>query len=32
LFPFVFMGLSINRLWGAFLTLAYASYLYLTIQ
>ena len=32
LFPFVFMRANINRLWGAFLTLTYASYLYITIQ
>ena len=31
LFPFVYMRLNITRLWGAFLTLTYASYLYLTI-
>ena len=32
LFPFVYMGVNINRLWGAFLTLTYAAYLYLTVQ
>ena len=32
LFPFVYMRVNINRLWGAFLTLTYAGYLYLTIQ
>ena len=32
LFPFVYMRVNITRLWGAFLTLTYASYLYLTIQ
>ena len=32
LFPFVFMRANITRLWGAFLTLTYASYLYITIQ
>ena len=32
LFPFVYMRVNINRLWGAFLTLTYAAYLYLTIQ
>lgn len=32
LFPFVYMRLNITRLWGAFLTLTYASYLYLIIQ
>jgi len=32
LFPFVYMRVNITRLWGAFLTLSYASYLYLTIQ
>lgn len=32
LFPFVYMRVNINRLWGAFLTLAYAAYLYLTVQ
>ncbi|MDG1155378.1 MAG: calcium/sodium antiporter [Paracoccaceae bacterium] len=32
LFPFVYMRVNINRLWGAFLTLTYAAYLYLTVQ
>ena len=32
LFPFVYMRVNINRLWGAFLTLTYATYLYLTVQ
>ena len=32
LFPFVYMRVNINRLWGAFLTLTYAGYLYLTVQ
>ena len=32
LFPFVYMRVNINRLWGAFLTLMYAAYLYLTVQ
>ena len=32
LFPFVYMRVNINRLWGAFLTLTYAAYLYLIIQ
>lgn len=32
LFPFVYMRVNINRAWGAFLTLTYAAYLYLTIQ
>ncbi|MBL6839411.1 MAG: calcium/sodium antiporter [Rhodobacteraceae bacterium] len=31
LFPFVYMRVNINRLWGAFLTLTYAAYLYLTV-
>ena len=32
LFPFVYMRVNINRLWGAFLTLTYVAYLYLTVQ
>ena len=32
LFPFVYMRVNINRLWGAFLTLTYAAYLYLKVQ
>ena len=32
LFPFVYMRVNINRLWGAFLTLTYVGYLYLTVQ
>ena len=32
LFPFVYMRVNINRLWGAFLTLTYAAYLYITVQ
>ena len=32
LFPFVYMRVNINRVWGAFLTLTYAAYLYLTVQ
>lgn len=32
LFPFAYMRVNINRLWGAFLTLTYAAYLYLTVQ
>ena len=32
LFPFVYMRVNINRAWGAFLTLTYAAYLYLTVQ
>ena len=32
LFPFVYMRVNINRLWGAFLTLTYAAYLYVTVQ
>ena len=32
LFPFVYMRVNINRLWGAFLTLTYMAYLYLTVQ
>ena len=32
LIPFVYMRVNINRLWGAFLTLTYAAYLYLTVQ
>ena len=32
LFPFVYMRVNINRLCGAFLTLTYAAYLYLTVQ
>jgi cation:H+ antiporter len=31
LFPFVYMRVNINRLWGTFLTLTYAAYLYLTV-
>jgi cation:H+ antiporter len=32
LFPFVYMRVNINRLWGAFLTLTYVAYLYLIVQ